>query len=223
MRRIITLSLLFIIGLASLGVGATLVRRSQTGPLDVAAPDQTLTSVYLLNGGYPFGHATSLPGDAIDQHMTLTATARTNQPIPGQTPMTTHVTFTEQEMNTLLPQYIPADANIQSIEFHFTATGVTLNATAKTLGLTIDASAAAQLSIQNGAITLDVQEATVAGLRPPQAAINAVMDQVIALIEVALDGALHDHTNGASPTLTAITTAEGTITIAFVIPNPQPE
>ncbi len=47
------------------------------GPVgDISPEDQTATSEYLLNGGYPFGHATSLPGNIINDRMTQTAAAR---------------------------------------------------------------------------------------------------------------------------------------------------
>lgn len=42
---------------------------------DVSPADQTATSEYLLNGGYPAGHPTSLPDDVINARLTQTAAA----------------------------------------------------------------------------------------------------------------------------------------------------
>lgn len=64
-----------------------------------SSADLTQTSEYLLNGGYPTGHPTSLPPTIIHERMTQTAYARTMPP-PTQSPTPDH-TATYEMLGTM--------------------------------------------------------------------------------------------------------------------------
>ncbi len=241
MRRAALPALIFAVLLIAL-LAILAVRALNTSPLASTAGTETawahiLTDVYGPGGPtavVTFQSPTPTP-DATAVAETLEAYATAHQDAygvlalaDGPDGLRPRVSFTEEEINLLLEPYVKELPELIRVSVDFQpgadegAPGVAaITAQARVLNLIeVTAYVDGQLEARHGRMHIEIGEASVGGIAPPQAAIDSVKGQIAPLINSAIYDGLSDYGDSDSISMTAIEIGDGVLTIEFSFDPP---
>jgi len=131
--------------------------------------------------------------------------------------ITPRVTFSEAEVNALIAPFLPEVPNASNVHLDLLPGGATLTADLHVLGLTLRVDAAAQLAVQDGQVAVSVTSASIGGISPPAAALEAVNDTLIPMVNAALNTGLGEYGPREQIDVLAVQTAQDALIVDFIL------
>lgn len=136
--------------------------------------------------------------------------------------VTPRVTFSEAEVNALIAPFLVEVPNASNVHLDLLPGGATLTADLHVLGLTLRVDAAAQLAAQDGQVVVNVTSASIGGISPPAAALEAVNDTLIPMVNTALNTGLEEYGPRAQIDVLAVETAQDALIVDFILRTEAP-
>ncbi len=130
------------------------------------------------------------------------------------------VRLSEAEVNALIRPYAAELGDVRNVSLDLVPGGGVLTADLVVLGLTVGVHASAELVVVDGLIQTHVTEASIGGLSPPEAALQAVNEDLVPMVNSALNDALAQYAPPSHIYLTAITVTDADLTVTFVLRDP---
>lgn len=136
--------------------------------------------------------------------------------------MVSHVTITETDLNALIEPYAAELGDISNIVLDLMPGSASIDADLKVIGIPIHISTTGLITLENNMISLDVTDATMGGMRPPQAGIDSVQEEVIPLVYSAIMDGLAVYAARDAITLVALEVTDTSMIVGYIFATPVP-
>jgi hypothetical protein len=137
--------------------------------------------------------------------------------------MVPSVSFTEAQINALIEPYAPELGNVSNVELDLMPGSAAISADVGVLGIaTVKVVTAGEISLEDNTFVLNITEAMMGGIRPPESAIDSVREEVVPLVYSAILDGLVEYAAPGEITLTDVEVTDTHMIISFIFATPVP-